>query len=258
MFKLFRRFLVGFALILMAFGAVPAYALTIYAINSGAAFDGEGVSAINDLNNLGHTVSTGGTLGDYSTFDQVWDLRFNANLGASDITAMGSYLSGGGRMYLSGENSGFDATRNNSLVNFIGAVGGGSLSLAGGSFRGTQNITAAGQVVNSPNAFGSISYAAAQVAAVNTGNSFLVSESAPDLGSLVAWSLGDIAGSPSAKMLVGFDIEIFRNGQNWTENMATYLAATSPVPIPAALPLFGTGLGTMGFIGWRRKRRAAS
>ena len=29
------------------------------------------------------------------------------------------------------------------------------------------------------------------------------------------------------------------------------------VPIPAALPLFGTALAGMGFIGWRRKRQAA-
>ena len=31
----------------------------------------------------------------------------------------------------------------------------------------------------------------------------------------------------------------------------------APVPVPAALPLFGTGLGIMGFISWRRKRRMA-
>ena len=30
------------------------------------------------------------------------------------------------------------------------------------------------------------------------------------------------------------------------------------VPLPAALPLFGTGLAIMGFIGWRRKRRMAA
>lgn len=29
----------------------------------------------------------------------------------------------------------------------------------------------------------------------------------------------------------------------------------SPVPLPAALPLFGSGLAFMGFIGWQRKRR---
>jgi hypothetical protein len=29
-------------------------------------------------------------------------------------------------------------------------------------------------------------------------------------------------------------------------------------PLPAALPLFGTGLGLMGLAGWWRKRRAAN
>lgn len=28
------------------------------------------------------------------------------------------------------------------------------------------------------------------------------------------------------------------------------------VPLPAALPLFGTGLGILGFLGWRRRRKA--
>jgi hypothetical protein len=32
--------------------------------------------------------------------------------------------------------------------------------------------------------------------------------------------------------------------------------AFSPTPLPAALPLFATGLGAMGLIGWRRKRKA--
>jgi hypothetical protein len=30
----------------------------------------------------------------------------------------------------------------------------------------------------------------------------------------------------------------------------------TPTPIPAALPLFATGLGAMGLLGWRRKRKA--
>ncbi len=32
--------------------------------------------------------------------------------------------------------------------------------------------------------------------------------------------------------------------------------ATSPVPLPAALPLFAAGLGAMGIMGWRKKRKA--
>jgi hypothetical protein len=32
----------------------------------------------------------------------------------------------------------------------------------------------------------------------------------------------------------------------------------STTPLPAALPLFATGLGTFGLLGWRRKRKAAA
>jgi hypothetical protein len=32
--------------------------------------------------------------------------------------------------------------------------------------------------------------------------------------------------------------------------------AGAAIPLPAAFPLFGTGLGILGFLGWRRRRRA--
>ena len=32
----------------------------------------------------------------------------------------------------------------------------------------------------------------------------------------------------------------------------------SPTPLPAALPLFATGLGAMGLLGWRRKRKSTA
>jgi hypothetical protein len=36
----------------------------------------------------------------------------------------------------------------------------------------------------------------------------------------------------------------------------TFSPVTSPTPLPAALPLFATGLGALGLLGWRRKRKA--
>jgi hypothetical protein len=36
------------------------------------------------------------------------------------------------------------------------------------------------------------------------------------------------------------------------------LAPVAPVPLPAALPLFATGLGALGLLAWRRKRKAAA
>lgn len=40
------------------------------------------------------------------------------------------------------------------------------------------------------------------------------------------------------------------------DNVRLDFQAASVVPVPAALPLFGTGLAIMGFVGWRRKRKA--
>ena len=36
------------------------------------------------------------------------------------------------------------------------------------------------------------------------------------------------------------------------------VSGVSPVPLPATLPLFATGLGALGLLGWRRKKKAAT
>jgi hypothetical protein len=38
----------------------------------------------------------------------------------------------------------------------------------------------------------------------------------------------------------------------------SFSIATSETPLPAALPLFASGLGALGLLGWRRKRKAAA
>jgi hypothetical protein len=46
-------------------------------------------------------------------------------------------------------------------------------------------------------------------------------------------------------------------GGGWGSNVLLHsLTAVSAVPLPAALPLFATGLGALGLLGWRRKRKA--
>lgn len=221
-------------------------------------------NASNHLTALGHTVTfAGSTLADYSSFDQVWDLRYNVNLTATDVTNMGNFLAGGGRMYMTGEHANFDSSRNTSLVSFLNGIGAGSVSLSGGVGIASQVITADGQAVNAPNIFSSVSFNAARTTA-SPGDGFLVTETAAGsgVGSLVGWDFGDITGNPDARLLVGFDIEIFANGQDWTENMATYLAADAPavgapVPLPAAA---WSGLALMGMVvgirAWRRRATA--
>ena len=38
----------------------------------------------------------------------------------------------------------------------------------------------------------------------------------------------------------------------------TFTLVPEVVPLPAALPLFATGLGALGLLGWRRKKKAAA
>ena len=40
------------------------------------------------------------------------------------------------------------------------------------------------------------------------------------------------------------------------DELLTSVSTLGAVPLPGALPLFATGLGLMGLLGWRRKRKA--
>jgi hypothetical protein len=41
-----------------------------------------------------------------------------------------------------------------------------------------------------------------------------------------------------------------------TDTGLNLLGDNPPTPLPAALPLFATGLGALGLLGWRKKRKA--
>lgn len=73
---------------------------------------------------------------------------------------------------------------------------------------------------------------------------------------LTALDLADIGflGNVNAVKIVGLD-----NGGGSPGFDVAFVqgleGSVSVVPIPAALPLYGTGIAIMGFIGWRRKRK---
>jgi hypothetical protein len=73
-------------------------------------------------------------------------------------------------------------------------------------------------------------------------------------------SIGPITGSPlfnpglSFSTTAGPLILDSASAAAFTANAGT----VSAVPLPAALPLFATGLGALGLLGWRRKRKAAA
>jgi hypothetical protein len=53
-------------------------------------------------------------------------------------------------------------------------------------------------------------------------------------------------------------VNVFFDGTTPTGFAGAWLTSFSPnpTPLPAALPLFATGLGALGLLGWRRKRKA--
>ena len=70
--------------------------------------------------------------------------------------------------------------------------------------------------------------------------------------SLIDWVLLSATGvSANGKIITGFGID----PSGYTE---AWVAHLSNVPLAAALPLFATGLGAMGLVGWRRKRKSAA
>jgi hypothetical protein len=82
----------------------------------------------------------------------------------------------------------------------------------------------------------------------------LTSESPP----VVNGGFLDLSGT-GIVTLTGFDPtpgSFFLSGQGGTGVNLTFSSTVSAVPLPAALPLFATGLGALGLLGWRRKRKA--
>jgi hypothetical protein len=75
----------------------------------------------------------------------------------------------------------------------------------------------------------------------------------------------DATGTISCTACSGFDpTPVFysaaytQNGGPGAQINASFNDSTTPpstIPLPAALPLFVTGIGGLGFLGWRRKRK---
>jgi hypothetical protein len=136
-------------------------------------------------------------------------------------------------------------------------MGAGDVAYSSEAASNSQTFTAAGALLNTPNAFSSVAYLGAR-RVTSGGTGFLVTESPAGAGSMVAWDFGDISGAPDARMIALWDIDVFRtttgNGVDWVENMATYLGTApmpQPVPEPSSVLLTGTGLAAL----WVLQRR---
>ena len=94
-------------------------------------------------------------------------------------------------------------------------------------------------------------------------NSFILNRT--DLSFAISLSFNNPLITPGASLLILLAPSDFPSG-SWEcagascdlIRVAVSGEATSATPLPAALPLFATGIGALGLLGWRRKRRQLS
>lgn len=216
---------------------------------------------------VGNTVTiSDGVPVDFAGFSQVWDIRFSNvfALTGGQQTQYLSYLQGGGRVFMMGENSGF-TTRNGTIFSLINAAGGGNLGAAAQGCDGTDQ-----QTVNAPftgpNAVAALRYACA--ANFNgTGTGQWISNSG-DIGAGVAWTIGTLANATAGALTSILDVNFMQGNrtfemQQLTKNLIGFVNNPPPpqnnvVPEPSTYALMATGFAGLVMIARRRRNAAAA
>ena len=145
---------------------------------------------------------------------------------------------------------------------------GGAIQLQGGAATSTDTITFSTPVVNPVMAIFSLGQGGLPASFVfASADAFTIQSGGPSAefgGTIITQSGNSVLGSEGNGTIqfIGTYSTI-----SWTNpNQEFWYAFTvgapggtvGAVPLPATLPLFATGLGALGLLGWRRKRKAAA
>jgi hypothetical protein len=98
-------------------------------------------------------------------------------------------------------------------------------------------VTSGSNMALSPDIFGTTAAISATLTGLNIANGSSL---------FIRWADQDDPGADDALALDEFSLTPITSSTG------------SAVPLPAALPLFATGLGALGLLGWRRKKKAAA
>jgi hypothetical protein len=199
---------------------------------------------------------------DLSAYSQIWDIRFEAALSVGEQSDYLTFLSGGGRMFLVGENDGNGAfiARNDSLLDFVAAAGGGTLNFA---LLGDSQQTVLAPFTSPDAPVSEITYAyAGGVDSKGTGQ-WITQADGLEQGSGVAFGPGDLANASAGSLALMFDVNFLQNdfdaphAQNLTENLIRFMGNPGETPSAPGVPDGGStavfaGLVVLGLIKGRR------
>lgn len=186
------------------------------------------------LTAAGHNVTyTTSDPADLSGYQQVWDVRYSVAITGTLATKYDTFIKNSGYLYLTAENPGCCAVRNNSVASFISNAGGGS-TVIGGSAGQTSNTLG---VVNTSYMTSGITVSFAAGSAIqNSQGTWLFKDTAGKVGGMM-WvgNAGNLGTGYNGTILVVSDI-------NWTDN--TYYTNNNQTAVDNIIA--GVVAGTVG------------
>jgi PEP-CTERM motif len=236
---------------------------------TGTTEPGTTANITNNLRTLHEAVGNMVTVSDgvpasLSGYSQIWDIRFSNSfaLTGGQQTQYLTYLQGGGRVFMMGENNNF-TTRNASIFTLIAAAGGGVLGNGGAGICPSD-----AQTVNAPftgpSVVNSITYACAG-AFNGRGTGQWISNSGA-IGAGVAWTIGTLTNATAGALTSILDVNFMEGNrtvemQNLTKNLIGFVNNPPPpgenvVPEPSTYLLMATGFAGLLAISRRRKASA--
>jgi hypothetical protein len=156
----------------------------------------------------------------------------------------------------------FDFSFTNTVGNVSGTVTGEIVGLADNSTSAATNVIIdsypAGIGLGLATPFDAVTTASGVPDNAFTVTSGLITSYLFESYSFFNWTLCMGPCSPTAFLqndAINSDFSGFFVGTN---DPVTFTPVTNTTPLPAALPLFASGLGALGLLGWRRKRKASA
>ena len=210
---MFERFL--YRLVYTLFGLVLWMALTSKAEADSVLvlhqnYGGAHTNIGSRLYTEGHTItySTGSVPTDVSSYQQIWDLRYNNTYAASEVTVLDNFVKNGGFLMMNGENSSF-ASRNSSIASVVSATGGGTLTFGSGSNSYTVINTAFSDDT------GTVTGAAGSSLS-NSQGQYVFKTSGGVIGGMI-WQSADLGSGYTGAIFVTADINL------WDSTYGTYI-----------------------------------
>lgn len=174
--------------------------------------------------------------GSLSPYGQLWDNRASTALNSGERSQYLSYLQSGGTMFLMGENPGFGASRNSSILGFLSDAGGGSLTLIPDYDSGpVYHLTNVLSGIQSPNAVTTMKFAAA-AGSVSPGNGqCLTRDTISNACQAIVWAKNTMTNAANGTLVTVFDINFMEtvpngdslNNTQFLENLVNFVTVAA-------------------------------